>query len=94
MRDESYSHPSEQLQVGSSRNWSVFREGFSTGHHDMAIFRCPCSRLTALHGAPQTLVFMLGLNEILDRLAMANSDRWYGLVLRREDGHALRRALD
>ena len=39
-------------------------------------------------------MLMLGLNEIIDQLAMANSVRWYGHVLRREDGHVLRRALD
>ena len=39
-------------------------------------------------------MFMLGLSETIDQLAMANSVRWYGLVLRREDGHVLRRALD
>ena len=37
---------------------------------------------------------MLGLRETIDRLAMANSVRWYGHVLRRKDGHILRRALD
>ena len=35
---------------------------------------------------------MLGLNETIDQLA--NSVRCYGHVLRREDGHLLRRALD
>ena len=38
------------------------------------------------------LMFMLGLNEIIDQLSMARSVRWYGHVLRREDGHVLRRA--
>ena len=33
------------------------------------------------------LMFMLGLNETMDQLAMANSVRFYGNVLRREDGH-------
>ena len=33
---------------------------------------------------------MLGLRETIDRLAMANSVRWYGHVVRREDGHVLR----
>ena len=37
---------------------------------------------------------MLGLNETIDQLAMANSVRWYGHVLRREDCHVLRMALD
>ena len=40
------------------------------------------------------LMFMLGLKETIDQLAMSNSVRWYGYVLRREDGHVLRRALD
>ena len=37
---------------------------------------------------------MLGLNETIDQFAMENSVCWYGHVLRREDGHILRRALD
>ena len=39
------------------------------------------------------LMFMLCLNEAIDRLAVANSIHWYGHVLRREDGHVLRMAL-
>ena len=47
-------------------------------------------------------MFMLGLNETIDQLAMTNSVCWYGHVfsredghvLSREDGHVLRRALD
>ena len=34
---------------------------------------------------------MLGSNEAIDQLAMANSVRWYSHVLRREDSHVLRR---
>ena len=37
---------------------------------------------------------MLGLKESIIHLAIANSVRWYGHVLRREDSHILRRALD
>ena len=40
------------------------------------------------------LMFMLDLNETIVQLAMANSVRWYGHVLRREDGLILRRALN
>ena len=40
------------------------------------------------------LMFMLGFNETIDQLAMANSVRRYGHVLRREDGHVKSRALD
>ena len=40
------------------------------------------------------LMFMLGLRETIGQLAMANSVRRYGHVLRRENGHVFRRALD
>ena len=40
------------------------------------------------------LMFMLGLNETMDQLAMANSVHWYVHVLIREDGCILRGALD
>ena len=36
------------------------------------------------------LMFMLGLSKTIDQPAMANSVRWYGHALRREDGHVLR----
>ena len=39
-------------------------------------------------------MFLLGLNEFMDQLAMANSVRWYGHVLNIEDGDILRRTLD
>ena len=37
------------------------------------------------------LMLMLGLNEANNHLSMANSVRWYGHVIRREDGHVLKR---
>ena len=40
------------------------------------------------------LMFIFGLNETMDQLAKANSVHWYGHVLRREDDHIMRRALD
>ena len=40
------------------------------------------------------LMFMLGLNEAIDQLAITNSVLWYGYALSREDGHVLRRASD
>ena len=43
---------------------------------------------------PTDLMFILGLNETIDQLDMANSVHWYGHVLRREDGHASRKSLD
>ena len=40
------------------------------------------------------LMFMLGLKETIDQLPMANSVRWHGHVLSRDDGHVIKRALD
>ena len=40
------------------------------------------------------LMFKLGSKEARYQLSTANSVHWYGHVLRREDGHVLRRALD
>ena len=36
------------------------------------------------------IILMLDLTEAKDQLAIASSVRWFGHVLRREDGHVLR----
>ena len=40
------------------------------------------------------LMSLLGLSETIYQLVMTNSICWYGHVLRRENGHVLRRAFD
>ena len=40
------------------------------------------------------LMDMLGLKETIEKLAKANGVRWFGHVLRREDGNILRQALE
>ena len=40
------------------------------------------------------LMEMLGLEGRVEQLAKANGVRWYGHVLRREDDHVLRKALE
>ena len=42
----------------------------------------------------KNFMLMIGMNKTVDQLAMANSARWYGHVLRMENGHALWGALD
>ena len=37
---------------------------------------------------------MLGLKETVVQMAKANGVRWYKHVLRRDDGHVLRKALE
>ena len=61
---------------------------------EIFIVRVMCRVKLKVRKRSTDLMFMLGLKETIDQLAMANSVRWYGHVLRREDGHVLRRALD
>ena len=42
----------------------------------------------------EDLMEMLGLKETVVQMAKANGVRWYGDVLRRDDGHVLRKALE
>ena len=42
----------------------------------------------------EDLMEMLGLKETVVQMAKANGVRWYGNVLRRDDGHVLRKALE
>ena len=42
----------------------------------------------------EELMEMLGLKETVVQMAKANGVRWYGHVLRRDDGHILRKALE
>ena len=42
----------------------------------------------------EDLMEMLGLKETVVQMAKANGVRWYGHVLRRNDGHVLRKALE
>ena len=42
----------------------------------------------------EDLTEMLGLKETVVQMAKANGVRWYGHVLRRDDGHVLRKAFE
>ena len=42
----------------------------------------------------EVLMEMLGLKETVVQMAKANGVKWYGHVLRRDDGHVLRKALE
>ena len=53
-----------------------------------------CSQLKDSKIYKHLIQMMLGLNEAIDWLAMANSVHWHSRVLRTEDGHVLGKALD
>ena len=40
------------------------------------------------------LMLMMGLKETNEQLAMTNSVRWHGRVMRTDDGHVMRMVLD
>ena len=61
---------------------------------DMATMRAMCVGQLKGKNRAKNLMLMMGLNETMDRLAMANNVHWYGHVLRRDDGHVLRGLLD
>ena len=42
----------------------------------------------------EDLMEMLGLKETMVQMTKVNGVRWYGHVLRRDDGHVLRKALE
>ena len=61
---------------------------------EKSMVRAMCGVQLKYRKGSTDLLLMLGLNETIDQLAIANSVQWHGHVLRREDCHMLRRALD
>ena len=61
---------------------------------ERAMLRVMCGVKLMDRKKTEDLMQMLGLEETIDQLAKANSVRWYGHVLRRDDDHVLRKALD
>ena len=60
---------------------------------ERSIMRTMCGVQLKDRKRSMDLMFMLDLNKTIEQLAVSNSIRCYGHVLRREDGHDLRRAL-
>ena len=56
--------------------------------------RAMCDQKVVDRKTAEEQMDMLGLRETIDRLATANSVRWYGHVLKRDDDSVLRVALD
>ena len=58
------------------------------------LVRAMCSTKLMEKRRTEELMEMLGLEETAVQMAKANGVRWYGHVLRRDDGHVLRKALE
>ena len=58
---------------------------------ERSMVRAMCGVQLKVRKRSADITFMLGLNESMDQLAMANSVNWYGHVLKREHGRVLKR---
>ena len=61
---------------------------------ERAIVRAMCGAKLMEKKRTEDLMEMLGLKETVVQMAKANGVRWYAHVLRRDDGHVLRKALE
>ena len=59
-----------------------------------AMVRAMCGAKLMKKKRAKNLMEMLGLKETVVQMAKANGVRWYGHVLRRDDGHVLRKGLE
>ena len=57
-----------------------------------AMVRAMCGAKLVKKKRTEDLIEMLGLKETAVQMAKANRVRWYGHVLRRDDGHVMRKA--
>ena len=60
----------------------------------MKIEMAMCSTKLMEKKRVEDLMEMLGLKETVVQIAKQNKVRWYGHMLRRDDGHVLRKALE
>ena len=56
--------------------------------------RAMCDAKLMVKKRTEYLMEMLGLKETVVQMTKANGVRWYGHVLRRDDGHVLRKVLE
>ena len=61
---------------------------------ERAMIRAICGAKLTEKKKTEGLMEMLGLRETAVQMAKANGVRWYGHVLRRDDGNVLRKALE
>ena len=61
--------------------------------NERAMIRAMCGVKLLDRRNGEELIDMLGIKEPLDRMAKASSKRWYGHVLRKEDGNVIVKAL-
>ena len=60
---------------------------------ERAVVRSMCGVKLVDRENMEELIKMLGLKEMLDRMAKANGVRWYGHVIRRDDNNLLKKAM-
>ena len=61
---------------------------------EKAMLRAMCGAKLMERKRTEDLTEMLGLKETVVQIAKTNGVKWYGHVLRRDDGHVLRKVLE
>ena len=83
------------MLYGSETTWCLRESDMSILRRtERAMVRAMCAVKLMEKRKTEELMAMLGREERVIKLAKANGVRWYGHVLRKEDGHCLRRALE
>ena len=76
-----------------SETWCL-RENEILRRTERAMVRAMCGAKLVEKKRTEHMIEMLGVKETVVQMAKANGVRWYGHVLRRDDGHVLRKALE
>ena len=82
------------MLYGSETWWFRENEMVILGRAERAMVRAMCVTKLMEKKKTEDLMEMLGLKETVVQMAKANGVRWYRHVLRRNDGHVLRKALE
>ena len=85
----------ESAMLNGSETWCLRENEMAILRRiEKAMMRAMCGVKMIEQRKSQELMSLLGLKDTLDGLAKASGSRWYEHVLRRDNGDALRRALD
>ena len=78
-----------------SETWCLRQNEIAVLRRTMrAMVRAMCGAKLMEKKRTEDLMEMLGLKEAVVQMARANGVKWYRHVLRRDDGHVLRKALE
>ena len=94
MKGKVYQSCVRSAMLYGSETWYLRENEMAILRTEKAMMRPMCGVKIIEKRRSQELMSLLGLKNTFDGLARANGARWYGHVLRRDNGDVLRRALD